>query len=164
MEQTPRGAVQMGGNQPLPDPNAPPPAWQGPESAEFGLGQFKEHMSEGAWSVFINCVGWCVHWQDLHDGKRPSIDERKLGLFAAPFVGVGDPNMWPIYQQMVSTLFMSVTQDWFENGEEYRRDHSLVWPVVIKLGPDLAQVSRGWNARMAIKDLIKNNRVEVTFR
>lgn len=154
----------MGGSPPAPDMSTPPPAWNGPEPREFGLGQLKEHMSEGAWSVFINCIGWAIHWQDMYDGKTHRVDESKLGLFAAPFVGVGDPNVWPIYQQMVSTLFMTTAQDWFEDGDEYRSQNSLVWPLVLKLAPDLAQVSRGWDHRMAVKNLIKTNRLEVTFR
>lgn len=121
-------------------------------------------MSEGAWSVFIACVGWAVHWQNIHDGRDVDVSMNNLGLFAAPFVGMGEPNIWPIYQQVVSTVFLHTTQNWFEESNEYRKTNSLVWPVVTGLGPLLAQLSKGHASRLAVKDLLKASSLDVNFR
>lgn len=160
----PKGSAQMGGAPNLPDTSQPPPQWTAPKLKTFGLSEIQEHMSEGAWSVFIACVGWAVHWQNMHDGKTGDISLNNLGLFAAPFVGMGEPNYWPIYQQVVSTVFLHTTQDWFEETPEYRKNNSLVWPVIQGLAPLLAQLSKGHSARMAVKDLIKSSTMDVTFR
>lgn len=146
----------------MPDVSQPPPAWRGPAQEEFGLTALKDHMQEGAWSVFIACVAWCVHWQEIFDNGDLAVDG-KLNLYAAPFVGMGDPNIWPIYQRFISTIVLTETQDWFENGNTFRKDNSLVWPIVHKLAPAMAQQSKGYQARLAVKDLLNGN-IKVTFR
>lgn len=160
---TPTPVVQLGGSMNPPDTSQPPPSWQGPPRNEFGLTDLKPYFKDGAWTVLITCVAWCVHWQEIFDKVEMTVDMGKLNLFAGPFVGMGDPNVWPIYQQMVSTLLMSQAQDWFEESDEFRRENSLPWLVIRKLAPDLSQVSKGHKARLAVKDLLRGS-LPVTFR
>lgn len=160
---TPANELQTGGVNNMPDTSQPPPSWQGPAQDDFGLTALKPYMQEGTWSIFLACVAWCVHWQDLFDEKPVQVDLKTLNLFAAPFVGMGDPNVWPIYQRFVSTLLLSECQDWFEEGNTYRKQNSLVWTMVKKLAPDLAQTSKGYMARKAVKDLL-NGPMQTAFR
>lgn len=144
--------------------NKEPPRFRSPEMESFGLEVLKQYMDKDAWETFIAVVSWSIHWQDVFDGKSMSLQETDIGLISAPFVGMGSPNVWPIYQQTVSTLFITTMLTWWSLSNEEKKQKSLVWSIIDVLGPVMANVSKGYQDSLSLRAAIKDPDLKVPFR